>query len=42
MVKIMDDLIIIIGRFHGDIKKIDGGIEVNGHKVKVYAEKDAS
>jgi glyceraldehyde 3-phosphate dehydrogenase len=28
------------GRFNGTIKKIDGGIEVNGHKIKVYAEKD--
>lgn len=31
-----------IGRFQGDIKKVDGGIEVNGHKVRVFAEKDAS
>ena len=22
------------------MKKVDGGIEVNGHKIKVYAEKD--
>lgn len=28
------------GRFNGTIKKLDDGIEVNGHKVKVFAEKD--
>jgi len=28
------------GRFHGSVKKVDGGIEVNGHKVNVYGEKD--
>lgn len=28
------------GRFKGDVKKTDGGIEVNGHKIKVYAETD--
>lgn len=28
-----------IGRFKGTIKKVDGGIEVNGHKVMVYNEK---
>lgn len=31
-----------IGRFNGEIKKVDGGIEVDGHKVRVYQEKDAS
>jgi glyceraldehyde 3-phosphate dehydrogenase len=30
----------VLGRFDGTIKQIDGGIEVNGHKIKVYAEKD--
>jgi glyceraldehyde 3-phosphate dehydrogenase len=28
------------GRFKGDIKKLADGIEVNGHKIKVYAETD--
>jgi len=28
------------GRFKGTVKKIDGGIEVNGHKVNLYNEKD--
>jgi len=30
------------GRFNGSIKKVEGGIEVNGHKVYVYNEKDPS
>lgn len=30
------------GRFQGDIKKVEGGIEIDGHKVRVYQEKDAS
>jgi len=30
------------GTFHGEIKKLDDGIQVDGHKIKVYAEKDAS
>jgi glyceraldehyde 3-phosphate dehydrogenase len=30
------------GRFQGTVKKVDGGIEVNGHKVRLYAEKDPS
>lgn len=28
------------GRFKGTVKKVDGGIEVNGHKVKIFKEKD--
>jgi glyceraldehyde 3-phosphate dehydrogenase len=28
------------GRFNGTVKKVDGGIEVNGHKIRVFAEKD--
>jgi len=35
-------LILFIGRFQGEIKKVDGGIEVDGHKIRVYQEKDAS
>lgn len=30
------------GRFNGDIKKVDGGIEVNGQRVKVFSETDPS
>ena len=30
------------GRFKGSVKKVDGGIEVDGHKVHVYNEKDPS
>jgi glyceraldehyde 3-phosphate dehydrogenase len=33
---------IRLGRFNGEIKKVDGGIEVDGHKIRVYQEKDAS
>ena len=29
-----------LGRFSGDIKKVDGGIEVDGHKIRVYNEMD--
>lgn len=29
------------GRFKGTVKKVDGGIEVNGHKVMLFKEKDA-
>jgi glyceraldehyde 3-phosphate dehydrogenase len=29
------------GRFNGTVNKTDGGIEVNGHKIKVFAEKEA-
>ena len=36
----VDFSLIYLGRFQGDIKKVDGGIEVNGHKIKVIAEKD--
>jgi len=25
------------GRFQGKVSKCDGGIEVNGHKIKVFA-----
>lgn len=43
MVRILEMFHILkIGRFDGTIKKVDGGIEVNGHKVKLYAEKDPS
>lgn len=28
------------GRFQGNIKKTDDGIEVNGHRVKIFGEKD--
>jgi len=28
------------GRFPGTVEKVDGGIKVNGHFVKVFAEKD--
>ena len=28
------------GRFEGDIKKVEGGIEVNGQRVRVYHETD--
>jgi glyceraldehyde 3-phosphate dehydrogenase len=28
------------GRYQHDVKKVDGGIEVNGHKVRLFAEKD--
>jgi glyceraldehyde 3-phosphate dehydrogenase len=30
----------LIGRFDGEIKQVEGGIEVNGHKVRVFTEKD--
>lgn len=33
---------MFIGRFNGDIKKVEGGIEIDGHKVRVFQEKDAS
>ncbi len=33
---------IIIGRFEGEVKQIEGGIEVNGQKIKIFKEKDAS
>ncbi len=29
-----------LGRFQGDVKRVDGGIEVNGKKVHVFHEKD--
>lgn len=32
--------IFIIGRYQGTVKKVDGGIDVNGHKVRLYNEKD--
>lgn len=38
----MINMLLSIGRFQGEIKKVDGGIEVDGHKVRVYQEKDAS
>ncbi len=28
------------GRFSGDVKKVDGGISVNGHTVKIFHETD--
>jgi glyceraldehyde 3-phosphate dehydrogenase len=28
------------GRYEHDVKKVDGGIEVNGHKIKLFSEKD--
>jgi glyceraldehyde 3-phosphate dehydrogenase len=28
------------GRYQHSIKKVDGGIEIEGHKIKVFAEKD--
>ena len=28
------------GRFKGDLKKVDGGIEINGHKIAVTHETD--
>lgn len=33
---------LIIGRFNGSVKKADGGIEVDGHHIKVFGEKDPS
>ena len=30
------------GRFQGEIKEVDEGIEVNGQKVTVLNEKDSS
>ena len=35
-------LIILIGRFEGTVNQIEGGIEVNGQKIRVFKEKDAS
>lgn len=35
-------LIYFIGRFAHDVKKVDGGIEINGQKIAVFKEKDAS
>lgn len=32
--------LFLTGRFEHDIKKIDGGIEVDGHKIKIFTEKD--
>jgi glyceraldehyde 3-phosphate dehydrogenase len=34
--------LLFIGRFEQTVKKVDGGIEVNGHKVRIYNEKDPS
>ena len=31
-----------LGRFKGSIEKVDGGIKVNGHTVKIFNEKDPS
>ena len=31
-----------LGRFEHDVKKVDGGISVDGHKVRIFAEKDPS
>ena len=31
-----------LGRFNGTVKEIEGGIEVNGQKIKIFKEKDAS
>jgi glyceraldehyde 3-phosphate dehydrogenase len=31
-----------IGRFEGDIKEVEGGIQVNGQTIKIFKEKDAS
>ena len=33
-------LIRCSGRFEHDIKKVDGGISVDGHTVKIFSEKD--
>ena len=33
---------ISLGTYKGTIKQVDGGIEVDGHKIKVYSEKDPS
>ena len=33
---------ICLGRFNGTVKEIEGGIEVNGQKIKIFKEKDAS
>jgi len=32
----------IIGRFNGDVKLINGGIQVNGNDIRIFKEKDAS
>lgn len=32
----------MVGRFKGEVKKIDGGIRVNGQDIKIFKEKDAS
>ena len=29
-----------LGRFEGDVKKIEGGISVDGHKIKISKEKN--
>lgn len=30
----------VMGRFDGDVKAVDGGIEVDGHVIKILAERD--
>ena len=32
----------MVGRFKGEVQKIDGGIRVNGQDIKIFKEKDAS